>query len=312
VSDQPRAETLTIDGKTYKTTDAPTSDAFKEIKIDGLQPGTVYGYEVRESGGSFAKGKFRTFPAGPEPFRFAGIGDTRSNFFIHKQLVDAIKKQKPAFVINTGDLVDDGTKPEDWPPFWKVVGPLVRNTYYYPAIGNHEKDSPIYYKYFSLPNNGGAEKYYSFTYGNVFVACLDFEQLYSGEQKSWLIKQLKATNADFKIVAVHVPFYSSSKREPNTGIRSIYVPVLKKYGVQLVLHGHDHFYERSVDSNGIQYVVTGGGGAPLYDFEREVPESKVRVKNYEYMIFDINGKQMDAKTIDVDGKVIDTFSITAK
>jgi len=313
-SDKSQAATVIVtkSGATAASVAAPGDSDFHKIKIGSLAPGTTYDYSVREADGSEAAGSFRTFPAKQEPFRFAAYGDTRSLHYLHRALIKWIIKFKPAFLLNSGDLVEDGTKPDQWGAFWDIVEPFARDAYYYPVLGNHERDSEIYFKYFDLPDNGKDGRYYSFTYSNVLVVGLDYDELLSGDQKNWLIKQLKASDADFKIVVFHIPLYSSGKRPPNVFLRKIYVPIFKKYGVQLVLNGHDHFYERSVDSNGIQYVVTGGGGAPLYDFVRKIPESVVRVKVNHFMIFDVSGKRMDAKAIDIDGKVIDTFTITAK
>lgn len=315
-SDRAQAATVAYtDGvKKYEIKEKGSGN-FHEVVILGLLAGTDYSYSVREADGSSAEGKFRTFPSKQAPFRFAVLGDTRSQHDIHRKLVGMVMKYQPAFLLNSGDLVGDGLKQDDWDTFWDISGPLARNIFYYPCLGNHEKDSALYYKYFSLPKNGSGERYYSFSHANVFFAVMDSNLPYFllSDQKKWLIGQLKkAQDKDFRIVMYHAPFYSSSKREPNRNFRAVYEPIFKKYGVAMAINGHDHYYERSVAANGVMHVISGGGGAPLYDFVRNVPESKVRVKNHQFMIIDVDGKTMNARAIDINGNIIDQFTLTAK
>jgi len=289
--------------------------AFSEVKLTGLRPDTQYKYMVKQKDGTRAGGTFRTAPGRFVPFRFAAYGDCRSNHLVHSQLVKAMKKYDPALVVNSGDLVNRGVLQEDWNFFWDIVSDFGADIPYYPSLGNHEQDSPLYYKYFSLPRNGGKERFYSFSYSNVFFIALDSNSPYflMSDQKSWLREQLKkARDYDFRVVFFHHPFYSSSKREPNIHYRAIYSPIFAKYGVDLVLNGHDHFYERSVDDYGITYVVTGGGGAGLYGFERDLPQSRVRKMVHHFMIMDVDGKTMKVKSIDIDGNVFDTFELKSK
>jgi len=301
--------------KNWKLTPVNEGGDFHEVRIEGLEPGTEYDYYVQETGGKQEAGRFKTFPGNPEPFRFIAYGDCRSQHDIHRRIVAHMLKFEPEFIVNSGDLVADGTKQEDWDVFWDIIGPLARNVYYYPVLGNHEKDSPLYYKYFSLPDNGDKERYYSFVYSNVLVAALDSNMPYFlvAKQKSWLKDELKRFRTGvFKIVAYHHPFYSSSKREPNMHFRQYYSSTYWKYGVQVAINGHDHFYERSIDQGGVQHIVAGGGGAPLYDQPRLQPETRVKAKEYHFMVFDVTEKRMRVRVVNIDGIVIDEFNVPVK
>jgi hypothetical protein len=109
---------------------------------------------------------------------------------------------------------------------------------------------------FSLPGN---EKWYSYDWGRIHFAALDTEADYA-TQVRWLDEDLAATAAPWKIVYFHKPPYSSGSHGSDSALRGALAPVLAKHGVQLVLAGHDHNYERMIPQNGIQHVVTGGGG----------------------------------------------------
>lgn len=288
--------------------------AFKEVRLPILSAGTTYRYRVEDESGGIELGEFQTAPGRLVPFRFAAYGDCRSNHNMHRKIIKLMMEYDPKLVLNTGDLVNRGSKQHDWDMFWPVVDRLVRNVPYYPSLGNHEQDSPLYYKYFSLPTGADGERYYAFAYSNVLFIALDSNapHMLLAEQKNWLKKVLKHTQQfDFHIVFFHHPLYSSSKRDPNLHYRKIYVPIFKRYGVDAVLNGHDHFYERCVDENGIQYIVTGGGGAGLYEQVRTLPQSVVKKRTHNFMIFDVDGPRMRAKTLDDKGRIIDEIAFSA-
>lgn len=283
---------------------------FHEVKIDNLTPGTVYGYSVA-AGKLKGGGTFHTDPLKPEPFTFAVYGDNRSGHVEHKVVANMIKKAAPVLVLNTGDMVGDGRKQPDWDMFWKIETPLAGVAAYYPTLGNHEKESDIYYKYFSLPDSGLGETSYSFTWAGAYFIALDngSSGMVDQKQLKWLKQRLQeAQKYDFIFVFFHQPPYSSSKRTPSPTMKKSLLPVFEKYGVSAVFNGHDHFYERS-EAGGIQYVVAGGGGAPLYDFVKIQPESLVRVKEHGFLIVKINGKTAVCEALNMNGKTVDTFQL---
>ena len=86
---------------------------------------------------------------------------------------------------------------------------------------------------------------------------------------------------------------------------------MEKYGVSLVLLGHDHLYGKTRDINGIIYVTSGGGGSPLYPAKTD-EYSDVCIKAYNYVRFSVTDKKISWKAFDLDGKVIDTHTILPK
>lgn len=295
-----------------KSLESEGKSKFHEVTITGLTPGTPYRYRVTADGERSA-GAFRTAPDQAEPFRFAVIGDTRTGHPLHKQLITHMKKHDPALILNSGDLVGDGRQQPDWDMFWDITTPIARSVPYYPCLGNHEKNSDLYFQYFSLPQTGDGEKQYTFSYAGAWYIVLDTNSGYATfpQQKKWLTKALQiGQKYDFIFVLFHNPVYSSSDRDPNTNLQAVLTPLFEKYGVSAVFNGHDHFYERSM-KNGIPYIISGGGGAPLYDPDHVTPESVVRAKTNQFMIVEINGKKAVLKTFDINNKVIDELTVNS-
>jgi 3',5'-cyclic AMP phosphodiesterase CpdA len=97
------------------------------------------------------------------------------------------------------------------------------------------------------------------TYGDlVTIIGLDSTDIDAPGQMDFLEDRLAASSTSWRIVAVHHPPYSAGYQGSSLDIRDRLVPVLERHGVQLVLSGHDHDYQRSVPLNGVTYVVTGG------------------------------------------------------
>lgn len=137
---------------------------------------------------------------------------------------------------------------------------LLRQTVVWSTIGNHDF-SPAYFDIFTLPRNGeaggvpsGVENYYSFDYGAIHFVCLggyySGSRLSNGVMCTWLKADLEANTNKWLIAFWHQPPYTmgshNSEREFDlVEMRENAVPILESYGVDLVLCGHSHVYERS-------------------------------------------------------------------
>lgn len=285
---------------------------FHQVNISGLKPATAYKYRITIDGEKTG-GVFRTAPATFEPFTFIAYGDSRSGHDVHKKLIGLMEQYNPALILNSGDLISDGREQTDWDVFWGIVEPVARNVPYYPCLGNHEENADLYYKYFSLPDSGEGEANYSFNYAGAFFLVLDTNDVFGlvAQKKKWIKEQLERGQAyDFIFVMFHQPMYSSSKRPANTSMQKTLGPIFEKAGVSAVINGHDHFYERSA-VNGIQYIVAGGGGAPLYDFVNVTKQSLVRKMEHHFLVVSINGKTAAIKVVNIDNKVIDEVKLNS-
>lgn len=246
----------------------------------------------------------------PVPGSIAVYGDSRTQHDIHREIVQAMCEIEPMAVFHTGDLVEDGWDPGQWEIFNGIIAPLLETAVFYPALGNHEANSPYYFDNFNLPGN---ERWYVVDLGGAHFIVLDsnYPLEIGSDQYRWLKNDLMMADSDFFLVVVfhHPPFSSGSHAEDEMDLRRSIVPLFEEYGVDIVFNGHDHFYERSV-VNSVVYVVTGGGGAPLHDRDRENIYSRVFFKEYHFCRLDIVDQQLNVAVYTRNLSRIDCFTVT--
>lgn len=237
-------------------------------------------------------------------------GDTRTGHTEHQTLVDSMILRKPAAVFHTGDLVNDGTNASDWTIFLNITSDLRNQAYFFPALGNHELQSYLFFQFFSLPGN---EQWYSiemnYTHFIVLNSVVDIGP--ASEQYAWLVDDLAAIHDSIKfVVAVfhHPPYSTGYHAEDEMGLRQTIVPIFQQNGVDIVFNGHDHDYERS-NCGGIYYIVTGGGGAPLRDQARTHPCSQLFLKVYHYCKLSMLGDRLVVTVFDIDNQQVDRFEV---
>lgn len=281
----------------------------------GLRPGTTYYYDAL--GLEAGKGRFKTAPDGEASFRFVVYGDTRSRHDMHRRVASAISQAEPDFVVHTGDLVADGRETSQWPVFFEIETELLRKTVFFPVLGNHERNSPHYHEFFSV-----TRPYYSFDWGAAHFILLNSDvgntapspearDAFWQEQTRWLEQDLeKSKNAALRFAVFHHPPISSVKRRQGTKHRvQEWVPLLEKYGVTAVFSGHDHNYQHHL-RNGVHYIVTGGGGAPLYDVDVPHPGITLRVARTEHFVETrVEGRNARVHAFALDGSVIDMLTL---
>ena len=236
-------------------------------------------------------------------------GDSRAGHAIHQKIVNRIMENNPSVVFHTGDLVDNGLNPEDWVMFNKITDSLRKTAEFYPALGNHEENSPLFFKNFNLPDNG---RWYSVDRQDVHFIILDSNSNLSigSEQYRWLEDNLKGVDkkTKFVIVIFHYPIFSSTRSHADEkGLKHI-IPLFERYGVNIVFSGHAHNYERFY-RNKIYYIVTGGGGAPLYKRSHKAEYSQLFAEVYHFCKLSISGNQLTVTAIDIDSNVVDEFTV---
>ncbi|MFO8036495.1 MAG: metallophosphoesterase family protein [Anaerolineales bacterium] len=271
-----------------------------EIPLMGLVPKTTYEYQVSLDGSSQWRPSrpavFSTAPDASHAFRVAVYGDTRTQVEQHREVVKSMLKNEPDILLHTGDLVASGRNYADWgEQFFRPLADLIAQIPCYPTLGNHEyngSEKMWYYDFFSLPGN---EQWYAFTYGCARFVVLDSNVDFSpgSPQRSWLMKEFKSPgygNSKWQIVLLHHPPYTSGAHPGDERpVADYLVPLFEEHGVDMVFSGHNHHYERSF-KGGIYYIVSGGGGAPLYDFPNrsQNPYSQVRISVYHHTTLDVN------------------------
>jgi hypothetical protein len=301
-----------------------TSPSFRVEKttLTGLKADTKYDYDVGGPDGA-GKGSFKTPPAPPQsalPFRFVVYGDNRTRDDVHRRVVETLVKNGiPDFIVQTGDMTPDGFDSSAWPVFFGIEKELLRQTAFFPALGNHERHTPLFAEFFDRP-----KPYYSFEWGNAHFAVIDSDigsvssqdveqKAYWAEETRWLEEDLKAHQAaDYRFVAAHhPPITAVSSRQGDNPHMIALMPMFEKYRVSAGLFGHDHNYQHYL-KNGVHYIGSGGGGAPLYDVDKPAPGITQKVVSVEnFVSFSVNGKTIHVQTISIDGKVIDDFELRA-
>jgi len=285
-----------------------------------LKPNTRYEYNIG-SLGEAGKGSFKTAPVDAQPFRFLVYGDNRTRHDVHRQVIAQILKHGiPDLVLQTGDMVEDGNNSAQWPVFFQIEQELLRQTAFFPALGNHERNT----RYFEDIFHEGAP-YYSFDWGNAHFAVIDSDianisryereqSTFWNEQTRWLEEDLLANQkADFRFVmAHHPPFTAVASRQGNNQHVTALTPMFEKYRVSAAFFGHDHNYQHYL-KNGVHYVTAGGGGAPLYDVSKppqEITVKAVRIENF--VSVSVDGKTARFHSIAIDGSTLDEFQVEAR
>ncbi len=283
------------------------------VTLTGLAPYTAYHYRVESSGAALSEDvTFRT-AAGPDQTRFTFVvfGDTRTQYQSHQAVVERIVAQGPNFVLHIGDLVADGTAPQQGETFFEIERELMARFPLFPALGNHEGNSPRYFDLFYLPGN---EHWYTFDYGNARFVCLQVDGIADfgpqSKQYAWLEEALAANMQPWLFVYFHIPPYSSVQDALEGDVRQVLTPLFERYGVDVVFNGHKHNYERN-EVNGVTYVVTTGGGAPLYVMQEREPTQVAFVLEYHFVLLEVDGNHLGATAISSQGKVLDEFERNA-
>jgi hypothetical protein len=236
----------------------------------------------------------------PVPIDFAAYGDCRHRRAIHQEVCRSIAAATPKYVIVTGDLVDYADRPEQWAEWKADTEPLRAHVKYISAAGNHDLgEGNLYQKTLGLER-----LYFDQREGDVHVFVLDSNDTFADpRQLEWLEKTASASTARHKFAAFHhPPFMISPQRgaeaEP---VRAKIHALLVKLKFCAAFCGHQHgFYTTLRD--GVRYVVTAGGGAPLWDLDKSLglPGDLTR-KFFHFVGFKFGDKKIQGFVFEKDG-----------
>jgi hypothetical protein len=264
-------------GPLDQVADQPGLMTEHEVEISGLQPDTAYDYTIGTSGLDSGLGAtFHTAPivGSTDPLRVWVIGDSGTANANAAAVRDAFETYTaathPDVWLMLGDnAYNEGSDSQYQAAVFDMYAERLARTPVWPTRGNHEVIGSAYFGAFSLPTGGeagglpsGAESYYSFDHGNVHFICLNSYELFDatvgGAMWTWLEADLDSTNQEWVIAYWHHPPYSKGSHDSDTSfkltqMRLNFVPLLEAGGVDLVLSGHSHGYERS-------YLIDGHYG----------------------------------------------------
>jgi predicted MPP superfamily phosphohydrolase len=256
------------------------------------------------------------FPNTPGSLKFAVLGDFGVGTKQQYQLADQMAKTYAAFpfeiVVLVGDNLYGSERPQDFKKKFEIPykALLDKGVKFYASLGNHDdRAEQTKYKLFNMDG----KLHYTLRAPHQNVRFFMFESTYPDpDQIAWLEKELKDSQEEWKIPVFHHPLYSSGERHgSDTQLRDRLEPLFVKYGVSVVLTGHDHFYERVKPQKGITYFVTGSGGqlrVGNIDRSSGLTAAGNDTDNV-FMVAEIIGDQMIFQAISRAGKVVDAGSI---
>jgi hypothetical protein len=254
-----------------------------EVAITGLAPDTKYFYAFGDPASPLLGGDDDHFvvthpPAGTDKAtRIWVIGDSGTANSNAENVRDAYLgytgSQATDLWLMLGDnAYNDGTDAEYQDAVFDMYPSLLRNAVVWPTLGNHDghsassaDESGPYYDIFTLPTQGesggvasGTEAYYAFDYGAIHFVCLDSydsDRDTDGAMLTWLENDLAATSQPWVIAFWHHPPYTKGSHDSDgegrlVDMRENALPIIESHGVDLVLSGHSHSYERSYYLNG--------------------------------------------------------------
>ena len=248
--------------------------------------------------------------------KFAVIGDTGSGTEQQRDVGGMMVRYHALFpfdfVLMMGDNMYGGEAPRDFEkkftePYKALLDDKVK---FYATLGNHDQALQVNYENFNM--NG--KEYYRFTKGNIAFYSLNSNYM-DKKQVQWLEDQLAHETAAWKVMFFHHPPYSSAKKHGSDGqLREVVEPIFLRYGVDVVLTGHDHVYERMKPQKGIYYFVSGAGGKLRSgDVDKNAGlTEKSYDRDLHFMLFEVVGDQMYFQAISRTGETIDSGVIARK
>jgi hypothetical protein len=243
-----------------------------EAALTGLTPATCYAYRLLAD--AAAKGRFCTARNPGDAIRFMAIGDTNPGLGDNTTnvLIHTIPKN-PDFVLHGGDIQYYSSAVETWASWFPLMAPMLRQGAFFPAIGNHESETPTEFteyteRFFGGAGFDGTEAYFRIESGGVWFFSIDTEEPLdlSTTEGAWLASSMADAAAKpgyrFGVVYFHRPFVTCGDTGDNPTARAEFEPLFLQNHVPLVLQAHMHGYER-FDFPGITYVTTAGGGGNM-------------------------------------------------
>ena len=355
-----------------------TSTTEHIVKLTGLSPNTKYFYNVGSSSAVQAGDATYYFETSPTtgtsvPTRIWVIGDAGTGTTGQAAVYNAYRNFTGStytdFWLMLGDnAYSSGTDAEYQTKMFNMYPEMMRQSPLWATIGNHDgvsADSATqtgpYYDIHTFPKNGeaggiasGTEAYYSFNYGNIHVIVLDSNETSrstTGAMMNWLKADLANVTATWLIAIWHHPPYTKGSHNSDTEtnlieMRQNFLPVLENYGVDLVLTGHSHSYERSKFIDGhyglsstynSSFEINGGSGRAdgtgAYTKTGSLPHSGavysvvgasgqvsggtlnhpamfLSLNELGSMVIDVSGSTLDIKYLNNNGTVRDYFTIS--
>jgi len=284
----------------------------RELPAEVVRASGISVEQLRPAAGELA------LPRKAGSVRFAVIGDSGRGDQAQNQVAAQIVAWREKFpfdlVLMLGDNIYDRHTAEDYAAkFERPYKPLLdAGVTFQAAIGNHDDAAQIHYEKFNM----GGQRYYTFrksdqplgpvTGGGVRFFALD-SRSFDPEQLEWLRKGLEQSGSRWKVVYFHHPIYTSGRYGTAARtLRLVLEPLLVQGNVDVVLSGHEHFYERLVPQRGIMYFISGAAGSLR---EHDIRPSDLMARgfdtDYSFMLMEITGDELFFQSISRTGETVD-------
>ncbi len=307
------------------------------IILKNLNPETTYAYRVGTKENWSEWNHFTTASKQEKNFRFVYLGDVQNGIYtMTSRVLRAAYKQAPdaRFWLYAGDIVNIGENDDEWQEYFDAIGWIGRTTPMVFLPGNHEYPRKIvdgkktrvlnhlWRPQFTLPENGveGLEETaYYIDYEDVKIVTLNGNEKLE-EQANWLDDLLAKNDKEWIIVSTHQPFYNTASGRSGENRRELFLPIFDKYGVDLVLQGHDHAYGRSYklknnkvvdDSEPGTYYVVSVAGTKVYNMKEENKKYMAKMANGKqlFQVIDVTEDKLIYNSYDATGDHFDSFEI---
>ena len=256
-------------------------------------------------------------PMRPGSVRFAVIGDTgrgdRHQYQTAAKMIEWRQWFDYSFVLMLGDNIYAEGTPEDYAQrFERPYKPLLdAGVTFHAAIGNHDPPGQENYALFNMHGR----RYYTFEKKEGPLPVLQNEVLFMAidtvnltpQQLRWISNELDASDAEWKIAYYHHPLYTSGRYQFwSSRLRSALEPIFIEHGVNVALSGHEHFYERIRPQKGVQYFISGAGGALRVN---DLRESEWTAAGFDtdthFMLMEISEDTLHFLAISRKGEIVD-------
>ena len=346
-----------------------TTSKKHSLTITNLKECTKYFYRVAASSLVIDnEGRsFKTLCEKKEKQRLWVIGDSgqagKNQQEVYHQMLEYINhdfNKLDMWVLLGDNAYSSGTQKQYNKKLFKPFIELVKRYVPWAAPGNHDMRRWAFYDVWDFPTNaesGGVashnEEFYSVEDGNLHLVMLDSETVSrskTSEMAEWLKKDLSANTKPWVVIVFHTPPYTDGGHKSDnifdsrgrlTDMRENFVPIFDKYGVDLVLSGHSHGYERSKlivnhlgksdtftaqnilqdskseytksttekENSGTIYQVCGSS-SKLDGASYNHPALPFSMAEMGSLIIEITPTTLTSKFLTIDGKIADKFTIT--
>ncbi|MGD9558558.1 MAG: metallophosphoesterase [Mangrovibacterium sp.] len=308
-----------------------------KVVFDDLKPGTLYAYRVGDGTNWSEWFQFKTASDKAGPFSFLYFGDVQDQI---KSDCSRVLRQaythfpSAGFMLFAGDLVSRSNE-NYWREFFYAGDWIFGTKASVPTPGNHEYDkledgsrtfSKHWQQIFTMPGNGPDEKFaervYYFDYQGARFISFDSPAMGTDPADAemilnWLDQTLLENPNPWTIVFTHYPVYSCSQGRDNEEYRQAVKPILEKYGVDLVLTGHDHTYCRGQNpkeaggggKNKPMYVVSVAG-PKMYGLATSFWSDRMASNTQLYQHITVSGNSLNYQSYTINGQLYDEFEIT--